>query len=489
MPRRQTMLALLAIPLLTLPTLGWAGDERPADPETGRKLLAEGDALADEGKTTEAVLKYKLAIEQLLPGMRRLPFKEVVKQDVTAKKDMPEFLRKEFEEETTPGEFRAGELGMKALGFFPRDFDYKKTMVEVLTEEVAAFYDPKTKTMHLITDGAPEADKDAPPEKPASPLNDLLDKLRGKKDGFDKDENKSVIAHELTHALADQHYGLEEMLNGIKGDDDRQLAVQALAEGEAMLTMLAAQSEDWDGAKTAQLPAKQLEFIFNLMMPLLPNASSKALRDAPAIISETLLFPYIRGVVFCAKQTNAGGWKALDAVYREPPLSTEQVLHPEKYRDRPDAPTQIDLGELPIAGPWKELTRNVVGEMQLAILLKKHDGKRAAAGWDGDQYIVYEGPNEAVGLVWLSTWDSEDDAAEFARSYAKFQTGKLPEGAETPEGEVSNLTRTAGERHYVVKRQGMDVTVVEGFDSADTRRLTDAASKAQKREKAQAKRE
>ncbi len=458
-----------------------ADDPRPADAEVGRQLLAEGDALADQGKTTEAVLKYKEAIEQLLPGMRRLPFKSVVKQDVTAKKDMPEYLRKQFEAETAPGEFRAGELGMKALGFFPKAFDYKSTMVAVLTEEVAAFYDPKTKTMHLIQEGAVEDAAQA--DEPAKPRGDLLDRLRGKKGGFDKEENKSVIAHELTHALADQHFDLDKSLNGIKGDDDRQLAMQALAEGEAMLTMLAAQGEDWDGSQTARLPSRQLEFVFNLMMPMLPAASSKALRDAPPIISESLLFPYIRGVVFCARQTNAGGWKALDSVYREPPLSTEQVLHPEKYRERPDPPTAIDLGSLPVDARWKELTRNVVGEMQLAVLLKKFDGKRAAAGWDGDQFVVYEGPQEALGLVWFSTWDTEEDAAEFALNYAKFQTSKLEEGAEPPDGPIDDLRREASGRTFLVQRRGMDVAVVEGFDDSQTNALATAAWKAVKTEK------
>jgi hypothetical protein len=144
------------------------------------------------------------------------------------------------------------------------------------------------------------------------------------------------------------------------------------------------------------------------------------------------------------------------------------------------------LGELHVGKPWTELTRNVVGEMQLAVLLKKHDGKRAAAGWDGDQYVAFEGPDESLGLVWLSTWDSEDEASEFAESYAKFQTTKLGDDAEAPEGAVEKLRRKAVGKVFAMERRGTDVAVVEGFDEATTDSLIEKAFQATKAEKLQA---
>ena len=77
-----------------------------------------------------------------------------------------------------------------------------------------------------------------------------------------------------------------------------------------------------------------------------------------------MIFPYFQGMVFCAKLANAGGWAAIDEVYRNPPLSTEQILHPEKYRDRPDYPMTIELGRSSPGQGWKEVGRNVLGEMQ-----------------------------------------------------------------------------------------------------------------------------
>ena len=428
-PRVSTRF-LLGVLLSVLPRTATADDPK-ADVEEGKKLLAEGDALADKGETTEAVIRYKRAFERLLPGMRKVPFKHEVKRDVTAREDMKAMLIKEIDAEMTPAEFRANELGMKALGLLPPDLDLKETMVRVYAEEIAAFYDTKTETMHLIKE----------PEAKAKKRPSFLERLMGKTEGFNKEENKTVIAHELTHALADQNFDIDAMQKATKGDDDRDLALSALIEGEATLTMIGAQMNDWDGSQIAKVPAADLDRVFSLLGPLMPLASGASLREAPPILSETLIFPYLRGLVFCARLTNDGGWKAIDAAYREPPLSTEQVLHPEKYRAQPDPPMSLDLGKLDAGEGWKELGRNVVGEMQLAVLLRRHGGKPAAAGWDGDRYAVFEGPEGKLGLAWLSTWDSEEDAREFARGYARFQTGKL--GAEAPQPEeVPDSLRT-----------------------------------------------
>src|SRR6185312_5802699 len=117
-----------------------------------------------------------------------------------------------------------------------------------------------------------------------------------------------------------------------------------------------------------KIPAADLDRVFRFLAPLMPLAGGSSLREAPVILSETMIFPYLRGLVFCARLTNDGGWKAIDDAYRHPPLSTEQILHPEKYRAEPDRPTVVDLGKLDAGPGWTELGRNVVGEMQLAVL-------------------------------------------------------------------------------------------------------------------------
>ena len=468
---RLRMMLLVGLGLLAVP-LGSVAEDMKADAAEGKTLLAEGDALADRGKPTEAVIRYKRAFEQLLPGMRRLPFKHEVKRDVTAREDLKALLVKEIDEEMTPAEFKANELGMKALGLLPRDLNLKESMVKVYAEEIAAFYDTKTKTMHLIKE----------PEAEANKAPTFLERLLGKTGGFDKDENKTVIAHELTHALADQNFNIDAMQKSVKQNDDQDLALSALIEGEATLTMLGAQMADWDGTVIRDMPAARLDRIFSFLMPFMPLAGGASLREAPVILSETMIFPYLRGLVFCARLTNDGGWKALDAAYREPPLSTEQVLHPEKYRAKPDMPTLIALGTLDAGCGWTEIGRNVVGEMQIGVLLRPYDGKAAAAGWDGDRFAVFEGPDNRLGLAWLSTWDSDEDAREFARGYTRFQTTKMGANAAAPDAFPDANRRPHDGTLFAIERRGADVAVVEGFDPETTERLIEAAFKSRKTE-------
>ena len=470
-PRLMLITSALFL-LLRSPSISRAADPVADGVAHGLKLLTEGDAAADKGDSTEAVIRYKRAFETLLPSMRKLPFKTEVKRDVTAREELQALLVKEIDEDMTPAEFRAGELGMKALGFLPRAFKLKEAMTKVYSEEIAAFYDTKTKTMHLIKE--PEA-------KTKKPLS-FLERLMGKTQGFDKDENKTVIAHELTHALADQNFDIDALQKAAKHDDDRGLALSALIEGEATLTMIGAQMKDWTGSTVSKIPSADLDRVFGFIIPLMPLAGGKSLREAPVILSETMIFPYLRGMVFCARLTNDGGWEALNAAYRNPPVSTEQILHPEKYLAKPDLPTTIDLGALDVPAGWKEAGRNTVGEMQLGVLLRRDQGKSAAAGWDGDKYAAFEGPDDRLGLVWLTTWDSDDDAREFLAAYSRFQTTKLAADAEPTVPKTDVLRRSNAGADFAVARRGRDVAVVEGFPAGATDALLERAFKAEKAE-------
>ena len=463
----------LAVAFLLVAIPAPAADDLAADSGKGRDLLKQGDDLADKNDTVEAVLRYKLGFEQILPGMRKVKFKHEVKRDVTARESLRDLVKKEMDEDATPEEQAASELGMKALGLIPRDLNLKEVQSAVLAEEIAAFYDPKTKTMHLIRE--PEKGK----EKPRGLFESLL---RGG-GGFNKDENKTVIAHELTHALADQNFDLTKMMSATKGDDDRSQAVLAVIEGEATMTMLGASMQDWDGKLIVELPGEDLDRAFRFMGPMLNIAGGKALRDAPPILAESMIFPYLKGVVFCVTIANRGGWKAIDAAYKNPPLSTEQVLHPEKYRGpKLDLPTHVDLGKLDPGPGWKELGRNVVGEMQAGILLRKQGGKASATGWDGDRFAVFSADAGRLGLVWLSTWDTEADARKFALAYGRFQTSKLAKGTPDPEVFPDSIRRPEAGKVFAIERRGKDVAVVEGFASEFSERLLESAFAAKKAE-------
>ena len=496
-PLRAAAVILMLAALLVRPST-LAGDDKPprelGNVGKGEQLLKDGDRLADEEKYDEAVLKYKEAFEQLLPRMRRLPFKRDVKGNVTTRAQLKDMLVKMVDDEIPPEEMRGDELALKALGLIPPEMDLKKTMLAMLTEEIAGFYDPRTDSMHLITE-AKAADPKQPKKKPG-----LLDRLLGGgAKAFDKDENKAVLAHEMTHALADQHFDLEAMQKAVKDDGDREVALMALVEGEAMLTMLGASAEDWDGKDTAAIPANRLALMMNMMGPMMTMSTGKAFREAPPILSESLIFPYLKGLVFCARLTNEGGWEALDRAYKHPPLSTEQVLHPEKYLGKRarggklegiDTPTSLDLGVLEVGGAWKEVDRDTAGEMALGIMLRDsgRDARAAAAGWDGDTFVAFEQDDgKQLALVWATTWDSEKDAREFAAAYAAFQAKKFAlEGKDNAAraGDFKEpLRREKDGKSLLVEVHGADVAVVEGFDAEMTGKLAKAALAAKKKEK------
>ncbi len=330
---------------------------------------------------------------------------------------MKALILKEIDEDMTPEEFRANELAMKAFGLLPRDFNLKEALAQVYAEEVAAFYDPKTKTMHLIEE--PKAEAKKPPS--------FLERLFGKKQDFDKDENKTVIAHELTHALADQHYDLDAMQKAVKKDDDRSLALDALIEGEATLAMFGAGMDDWQGEDITKLPAERLELTFNLLSPFLPfmgggNADQDRAADHQRV-DDLSLFPG-NGLL---RQADQQGGLGGDRRGLSQPAALDRTDPPPREVPRASSTCRcrsIWVSLKPGEG-WKEVGRNVLGEMQLGVMLRKHGGKTAAPGWDGDRYAVFEGPKDKLGLVWLSTWDSEHDAREFLDGYVAYQTSKV----------------------------------------------------------------
>lgn len=437
---------------------------REANRELGLRFLQEGDELADQGRINDAQLKYKEAFEQILPGMRRINFLREVGVDVTERVKLADFLLDEFNEQMTPEEIKTTEQWLKALSLIPKDMNFKAFMIELLTEEIAAFYDPRTGKMHFIEE---------PPPDPNAKKPGFLEKLFGGGPKiFDKEESKIVIAHELTHALADQNYDFMAMDEAVKGDDDRLTAWTALVEGEATLTMMAAGQGDWDGEQIIHLPADMLDRAFSLMGPILTVGGGKAMKKAPPILAEGLIFPYIRGLIFTARLVNAKGWQGIDEAYQNPPVSTEQILHPEKYLDPvlQDLPLAIDLSGLETPEGFAKIGSNTFGEFQIEVLLRKHQGKTAAAGWDGDTFTVYETAGGVPALVWATTWDSEEDAREFAAAY---QAARDARPADSSPPEATRL----------LERRGVDVVIVEGFPKEAALRLLDQAFQAPKTEK------
>ncbi|MBI1902800.1 MAG: hypothetical protein HYS13_17010 [Planctomycetia bacterium] len=479
MPLKTTLpsaaVLMLVLLLAALPISFARGqDKPPVEMLTFDQLLAAGDKLADAKDYAGALARYKDAYEKWVAEVRTLPFKQPVNPKLMTRGELKAYMAKLLEEDYTEEELHFISQTLLAFGLAPKNFDLKKTIIDMHTEEVAGFYDPRKKDMVLI--------KEAEQKKAG-----LFDFIFGSTPEFDKEEQKFTLSHEMTHALQDQHYDLRAMQEAVEDDDDMLLAMTALIEGDATVVMMV---DMMRGEETAQevlrTPPAMADAMFSLMRATMPFAAGKTIKNAPAILRESLIYPYHRGTMLVLHMTNRGGFEPVSAAFRDPPLSTEQVIHPEKYAGKKrDVPTALALPDLAPAldKRWKPLGENVMGEFQIAVMLQKQPkAAAAAAGWDGDTYSIFETDAKQTGLVWISTWDSDKEAQEFCRAYQSYLRKKLdvPE-AEGEIGDKLRLTKDGAEHR--VECRGPDVVAIEGFSEGETGKLIDLAFSAEKSEK------
>ena len=285
------------------------------------------------------------------------------------KKTMSGKLAEVFSEE----EFKQMTAAMAAIGLLPSGYPLREKYIDLLGEQVAAFYDQHAHKLFMYEDAS-----------------------------LDNAQNRVVLAHELTHALQDQHFGLKKLPLEIKNNDDRAAAASALVEGDATLVMSEFMLKNM---------SKQM---FKDSMVASFTANMKQLETAPRFLREMLVFPYLRGQEFCASLYGQGGYEAVSKAYANPPSSTAQILHPQKYMANPrEEPIAVEWADLKIKDE-APVADNTVGEMGVRILFTEWlDGttaEKASAGWRGDRYLYFAG-GEAV--VWKTIWATAEDAAEF----------------------------------------------------------------------------
>jgi hypothetical protein len=324
----------------------------------------------------------------------------------------PELRRKITEsvaKELTPGEIRGIETGAKAFGLIPENLSLASYLPDLLTSQVAGFYDPERDYMALIRrdDGTVASE------------------------GRGRDPEDVVIVHELTHALQDQHFNLQDF-ESADPMSDASTARAALAEGDATLTMMSYVA----GASVETVPgmgeALSKAFGDPAVMASADLPGGDELSRAPAWIRDSLLFSYVHGFSFCLDVRRTGGQKLLDHAFKaDPPRSSEQILHPEKWHGRRDDPVVLSWPDLADVLPgWVKTSEGEAGEATIRTLLR--DGSRgqrqarqadiAAAGWGGDRFAVYEKDGRRL-LVWWTEWDSEADARELLKAVRGLGSG------------------------------------------------------------------
>lgn len=339
---------------------------------------ALGACSRDAGKGAAAAGPYAKEVGDAVPRIEKaigLPFKTPPKVERRSKDEVREFLTRKFNESMPAAEISGIERTYRRFGFISDTLQLRAFMLELLTEQVVGYYDPATKVLYIVD------------EAPQEMVN-------------------VTVAHELVHALQDQYLSLDS-IQKVTGDNDRQVAAQAVIEGQATFEQV--QAMLGSGNLAAALPGgwERVRDMIRESQSTMPVFSS-----APMIIQETLIFPYLSGAEFMRRfeETKPG-----TVPFGAMPTSTEQIIHSDAYFEAHDTVTRVTFP--PLAAGVRRVYENNLGEFETRLFLYQHlqeqnSAIRGAAGWDGDRYVLFEG-NGGDGLAWLTVWDSKIDAGEF----------------------------------------------------------------------------
>lgn len=373
--------------------------------------------------------------------LRKLPAKGPVRGKRVSRKEMVAHVRSDMVSEVPPHAMAGQAEMLFALGTVPPDFDYEHSLMELMTAQLAGFYEPKDKTMYLSADLGP-------------------------------DERKITLDHELVHALQDQYFDLGSLLDYHEDATDEQSAVHALAEGGATSAMLDAMLAP-KGKRATDLPDGVVGLEARGSIELSPAAA-----HVPDILKRSIVSAYIDGVRLVHWARRRGGWAAVDALWAHRPTTTEQLLHPAKLVAREVGdPIAVPMAEA--SGPSKVLYHDIEGEQSVRLVFEewmpRKKAAQAASGWDGDRVAVFRAGHR-IAFAWHLRYDTQAGAKRSAEAFARGvlataradRTGHPnpvfidPDAARdaVKGGSVCRKRSLAGP--FAVVRQGRDVAVAVG---------------------------
>ncbi len=319
------------------------------------------------------------ALLQHVSDVRGLPIRRAVPERVLSREGMVAHMRAITERETPESMLRAqGEI-LAALDLVPPDYDFVAGIYALLEDAVAGLYDPDDATMYLVAD-------------------------------LDEAEREQTLLHELVHALQDQSYSLATRLRYVPGDSDRRTALHTLAEGDATSAMYAAMGATIRGFRTTAESH--------------PEEGS----TVPPVLYASLLAPYLDGLRFVEGLRKKGGYAAVDAVWKDPPTTTEQLLHADKLASHEPAVALPKLQASLLEKDWELMDEDAMGEQGLRLVLEQWtdaaSAERAAAGWGGDALAVLTcrgcaAGNDTYAVVWRLVFDTENDAVELSDIFSQ----------------------------------------------------------------------
>jgi hypothetical protein len=461
---------ILAICFLTrflLPAFGQQANSGESLAETARKLRKD---TTNEVKMTEADTKRLFeAVDKIFAFAAEdtgMPKRAVVKRRLVSKADVEKYASGQLAKEEFAKSLAEEELSMKKIGFLPRDFNLKEFLVKSTGQEIAAYYDPETKTISMLNWVPP-------------------------------DRQEPILAHELTHALQDQNYNLLKWMRPAKGagetgaTDDSAIARKAVVEGQAMvvyfdyiLKPLGRTLEDTPG------------LIYSMEDPAVKGViDSQLMHDAPMVLREADGFAYQQGLIFEGELLHKGGKKmAFAGAYARPPRNSHEVLQPDAYiRGEKLPPVRIpDMREV-LNNQYDVYDSGGIGELDVRALLKQYGERRIAdevsSAWQGGAYATFHRKDKVVAevsastadlaLLYISRWKTPQAAERFARFYAgavsqryrntTVQTVEACSGASCPVSVAQIMTE---EGPVVVEHwDDSSVIVSESFDTATAAKL------------------
>ena len=319
-------------------------------------------------------ITYKTSVVRDLPTTELVPY-ELIDQD--------EFRQKFIEDLKEDARELALDTRLyQRLGILGPNDDLAQLLTDVFADIVLGFYETDDNKMYIISD------------KEAFSLNDRL-----------------TVAHEATHALQQYEFDIGGLLDELEGYDDRRMALRSLIEGDALISELLYMLIYFDEDEQAEVESNR------------GDQDLTAFHAAPAFIQNTITFPYTGGYQFAVYlYLKNNDFSSINMAYGDLPVSTEQIIHPEKY-DAAEAPVEVsvpDPTELLRPG-WAEIDRNVMGELFLRSYfesgLDRETAAAAAAGWGGDEFLLLETSTWDDALIIYSIWDTEEDAIEFAEAF------------------------------------------------------------------------
>jgi len=404
-----SLLAVAEVALVLHFALGTGRFHKPVELALSFKPFTTGELLQFDLEVDTETCGKKIDSKELEAVERRVSkIRELSIEKPILFRECPESvvryeLLKSIVEESSEEETDADEKLLKALGLIPPDEDLKETLTDVYSEQIAGFYDTETKSITIVKDKG---------------TGSIMDEI--------------TMAHEITHALQDQHFNLVEP--PLENDDyngDNNLAVLSLVEGDAMTTMVKYAQEYVDLKKLLQEELAGTDI------------ASEELDSAPVYIQRSLMFPYEEGMVFVNALEESGGEHAVDNAFRNPPLSSEQIMHPHKYISGDDQPRDVPV--LDISGSlgedWEMINEDCMGEFDVDVWFEQYCGLLTsvdvAQGWGGNTIQYYQGPGDDHVVLNAFVWDSPDDARQFLDGYAELLENRFEDGLKDVDGDSS----------------------------------------------------